>query len=569
MTAHSMTYRLLISTVALWWIANTIASISSKRVMIGEDHTTSGATSWTPAFEDLRWVDLTVFQLLLGGAVAMIWLRRSVHKSAPIHDHHPNTSRRAIIAAICGHVVGNLATNAAYAAISSSTAQVIKASEPIFTFVLLKCLYHENSESANYLIPISILTMSLGASMFVSGDASFNIWGMSAAIASNIAFAVRNLSLKVTCKCLDSPLQKYAILSTYDGILVLPLLVARLLVTREWLGSWFRAEDTVVSSSFHFLYNIASISVLQNVSPLSHAILNLSKTMFVILANIAYFAMPLSWKMYLGLLVFAAGLTLYHLKPSCSWRIRLPPLKLALLSISLPFLFAVCITVRVHSTNTIILRHPVNSIPATCEESITTAWVFAEAMPEESVANIEAMQAHNPEKSVVVHCGTSQCMRTIQDMKNPKITSQFLIISNAVKDTPLEVWFNRHPFNKILAGAEFENHLHDAVHLAMQWQNGGLYFNPSVRVSNVDFPPCQQPWISARHTVPAKRSVDIPSHKVLELSNFPPHHPFVWQLAEAYIRQYPKKGGTDNMTWPIAFKGRFRANKPQWCCDEV
>lgn len=347
MTAHSMTYRLLISTVALWWIANTIASISSKRVMIGEDHTTSGATSWTPAFEDLRWVDLTVFQLLLGGAVTMIWLRRSVDKSAPIHDHHPNTSRRAIIAAICGHVVGNLATNAAYAAISSSTTQVIIACEPIFTFVLLKCLYRENSESANYLIPISILTMSLGASMFVSGDTSFNIWGMSAAIASNIAFAVRNLSLKVTCKCLDSPLQKYAILSTYGGILVLPPLVVRLLVTREWLGSWFRAEDTIVSSSFHFLYNIASISVLQNVSPLSHAILNLSKRMFVILANIAYFAMPLSWKMCLGLLVFAAGLTLYHLKPSCSWRIRLPPLKLALLSISLPFLFAVCITVRV------------------------------------------------------------------------------------------------------------------------------------------------------------------------------------------------------------------------------
>ena len=472
----------------------------------------------------------------------MIWLRRSVHKSAPIHDHHPNTSRRAIIAAICGHVVGNLATNAAYAAISSSTTQVIKACEPIFTFVLLKCFYRENSESTNYLIPISILTMSLGAFMFVS-----------AAIASNIALAVRNLSLKVTCKCLDSPLQKYAILSTYGGILVLPLLVARLLVTREWLESWFRAEDTIVSSSFHFLYNIASIFVLQNVSPLSHAILNLSKRMFVILANIVYFAMPQSWKMCLGLLVFAAGLTLYHLKPSCSWRIRLPPLKLALLSISLPFLFAVCITVRMHSTNTIILHHPVNSIPAKCEESITTAWVFAEAMPEESVANIEAMQARNPEKSVVVHCGTSQCMRTIQDMKNPKITSQFLIISNAAKDTPLEVWFNRHPFNKILAGAEFENHLHDAVHLAMQWQNGGLYFNPSVRVSNVGFPPCQQPWISVRHTVPAKRSVDIPSHKVLELSNFPPHHPFVWQLAEAYVRQHPKRGGTDNMTWPIAF----------------
>ena len=550
-----MAYRsvLLLATVALWWIANTIASISSKRVMIGEDHATSGSSSWIPAFEDLRWVDLTVLQLLVGGVLATLWLRGPVHHiTAPFHQS--DTSRRDMITAICGHVVGNLATNAAYAAMSSSTTQVIKAFEPVFTFILLRCLYLENKVNVNFLIPISIslLTMSLGASVFVSGDATFNIWGASAAIASNIAFAVCNLSLKASSKYLENPLQKYAILSTYGGMIILPLSVAKLLLTMkfEWLGYRFRAQDTIVSSLFHFLYNIASMLVLQTVSPLSHAILNLSKRMFVILANIVYFAMPLSWKICSGLLVFATGLALYHFKSSFSRRIRLPLMKVALISITLSFLFIMCISIHVLNTST---RHSVNVIPADCNDTITTAWVFAEAMPEDTVANIEAMWAQNQEKCVVVQCGTNQCMRTIQNMMHPSITSQFLIISNIVKDTPLEVWFNRHPLNKILAGAEFEHHLHDVVHLAMQWHYGGMYFNPTVRINNVNFSSYRQPWISVRPTVPAKFSFDKPSYRLLELSNFPPHHPFVHQLAEAYIRQYPKKGGTDELAWPIVF----------------
>lgn len=97
-------------------------------------------------------------------------------------------------------------------------------------------------------------------------------------------------------------------------------------------------------------------------------------------------------------------------------------------------------------------------------------------MPEESVVIIEATQTHNPEKSVVVHFGTFQCMRTIKDMTNPNITSQFLIIRNVVKETPWKCGIISTPaFNKILAGVKFKYHLHDVVcvpcHTVAEWGN--------------------------------------------------------------------------------------------------
>jgi len=37
---------------ALWWVANTVTSIVTKSVMIGEDASSKGVTSWMPAFKD-------------------------------------------------------------------------------------------------------------------------------------------------------------------------------------------------------------------------------------------------------------------------------------------------------------------------------------------------------------------------------------------------------------------------------------------------------------------------------------------------------------------------------------
>ena len=60
---------------------------------------------------------------------------------------------------------------------------------------------------------------------------------------------------------------------------------------------------------------------------------------------------------------------------------------------------------------------------------------------------------------------------------------------------PLEHWLARHPFNKVLAGVEFENDLHEVVRLGLLWNYGGI--DPTVRVSGgFTFHKCQDAWIS-------------------------------------------------------------------------
>ena len=83
----------MIITVGLWWVANTIASIASKSVMKGDDVLIEGASEWTSAFQDLRWVDLTALQHVLGMAASVVWLKLVMGRSVwPTFVHSHRTS---------------------------------------------------------------------------------------------------------------------------------------------------------------------------------------------------------------------------------------------------------------------------------------------------------------------------------------------------------------------------------------------------------------------------------------------------------------------------------------------
>jgi len=45
-------------------------------------------------------------------------------------------------------------------------------------------------------------------------------------------------------------------------------------------------------------------------------------------------------------------------------------------------------------------------------------------------------------------------------------------------NTSLEHWLAHHPFNKVLAGREFETHLQKIVRLGLLWNYGGFYIDP-------------------------------------------------------------------------------------------
>ena len=62
------------------------------------------------------------------------------------------------------------------------------------------------------------------------------------------------------------------------------------------------------------------------------------------------------------------------------------------------------------------------------------------------------------------------------------IKVEFLIIRELLEGMSIEQWLMRHPLNKVLAGTNFESHLHKAVRLEILWNFEGMYIDPNVRV---------------------------------------------------------------------------------------
>ena len=503
----------MVAAVVIWWTASTIATIASKSVMKGSDVSNS---SRAYSFEDWRWVDLTALQHLLGSILSVMWMKAVGMSVWPVKTH--GYRHFIFIAALC-NVVGNLATNAAYSLIKSSTAQVVKACEPLFAYVLALLLYR-NYSALNLSTLLSVMIIVIGAGTFIMGDATYNIWGIFAVMISNAAFPVRNIFLKNLNNIWDNPLQKFAVMSVYSVIFLLPVLLIKLFITRQFLTA--NLPESLISSASYSIYNLDSIIVLESFSPLTsyYAILNVIRQLFVVLSNIIYFNTSLSWVMLISLIVLLSGCCLYQLKDISTAKYNF--LKVILLSCFLTYLII--------PTNS--NRRP---IPVKCgiENRISTSWVFNKLIPNNIVANIATLSKHYPDIPIHVYCGTSQCVQQVSKLNNGNIVTEFLVVTRVVKDTPLANWLAHHPFNKVLARKEFEMHLKEAVKLGILWNYGGYYVDPSL-VTKPLSALCKRDNNAFMSKKPNKSDFTF-----LDVSYFPKNHPFIYDLAEHFVHEYP------------------------------
>ena len=139
-----------------------------------------------------------------------------------------------ICIASIGNVIGNLTTNAAYALITSSSVQVVKACEPLFTFMLTVLLYRNYAAlGVSTLLSVAIIVVRAGS--FLMGDARFNIWGLIVGMISNTAFPMRNIYLKKLSEVWDSSLQKYAVISILSTFFLLPVVLVKVFINQKML----------------------------------------------------------------------------------------------------------------------------------------------------------------------------------------------------------------------------------------------------------------------------------------------------------------------------------------------
>ena len=481
----------------------------------------------------------------MGTLVSTIWIKCNPKTSPGIQQ---DKRWKIHVLAVLGHLVGNLATNASFAAMNSCITMMIKACEPMFTMLIHYGLFSAApSHTISHLASVPVICA--GAILFIASDMSFNVWGIGAAILSNVAFPMRNIAAKASWDsdlCTDGPLQGYASMSMNGFLVILPFVLLKLIITHNL--PFLEPAESFVSSASHVIYNIASLNVLEQVLPLTHAILNLSKRIIVILANIIYFRTPFTTAMCLGVFVFLCGNLLYLFATRH-------------VNIRTSLFMAICASCLIHV-------HGTNWDDKPQRLSIMTSWVSDRHMPRAIAENIQGINQKYPSATITVYCGTSQCVQAITNLNNSNITPEFLVIGSVVKETPLASWFNWHAFYKVLAGVEFEDHLQSAVQLGLLWHFGGIYVDPGTMMDSLqlsdnhnhpwtlddDF---QHPWVVDGER--SQTSVEAIQCGILDFSYFPSHNNFIHRLAVNFVKLY-QKYSRNSTEWPVQFDIR----ESQW-----
>lgn len=523
----------LLLALVVWWVSYAMAAMATGRVMLwrgGEEASgNSDVSGWTLAFQQLRWVDLTALQHLTAALVTVVWLKLT---GRPIFPDNARGMASIICIAGVAHLAGSLATNVAYALISSSTARVVKAFEPLFTLLLSICLYKHHTD-INISAFLSVVMVVLGAVIFTKEDATFNTWCLLAASVSNLAFPVRNIFLRNLSSAWDSALQKFAVVSMLSAVLLCPVSAVKLVLSGG-LPS-FAPTDGLVSSVFHTAYSMGSLVVLEHFSPVTHAIFSVAKRACTISANVIYLQVPVSWSLLISLGVIFLGCYFYH--HSHTYKNKFLPLKCFILFAYSIYSVAsygnMLLSSTTHQTGT-------SSSCAGVDTRISTSWLFDRDMPEAVISNVLGLAEDNPHVPVHVYCGTMQCVHSLSNKSQLRV--EFVDVAAVVRGTPLEPWLARHALNKVLSGRVFENHLHDVTKLGLLWKYGGIYVDPRVRPrEGLGCVTSTAPWMSR-----------VVGERGLDMAYFPKNHSFIHKLALRYVRKYPTRG-TDRRPFHFQF----------------
>ena len=157
---------------------------------------------------------------------------------------------------------------------------------------------------------------------------------------------------------------------------------------------------------------------------------------------------------------------------------------------------------------------------------------YDQPIPSKVLDNIRTLAQHNPDKNVVVYCGTSQCVKAVSELSETRIRAEFAALKEILKGSGLEQWLADHSFNQVVAMSDFESHLQDTLKVGLLLKYGGFYVSPTLSTSkSLTSTPCFQgksTWLSG--------GADL-----LDLAYFSnSRHIFLQRLARCFAETYPK-----------------------------
>ncbi|TVU18574.1 hypothetical protein EJB05_34681 [Eragrostis curvula] len=255
---------------------------------------------------------VSVNHLLVGVVYCLISWSLGLQKRAPINS---TILKPLIPVAVC-HAIGHVTSTVSFAAVAVSFAHTIKALEPFFNAAASQFILGQPVPLPLWL---SLLPVVIGVSVASLTELSFNWTGFINAMISNISFTYRSIYSKKAMTDMDST-NLYAYISIIALIVCIPPAV--IIEGPQLLQHGFKdaiakvglkklISDFLLVGLFYHLYNQVATNTLERVAPLTHAIGNVLKRVFVIGFSIIVFGNKISTQTGIGTSIAIAGVALY------------------------------------------------------------------------------------------------------------------------------------------------------------------------------------------------------------------------------------------------------------------
>ncbi|KAB1222031.1 Triose phosphate/phosphate translocator TPT, chloroplastic [Morella rubra] len=282
----------------MWYFLNVIFNILNKKVYNYFPY---------PYF-------VSVIHLLVGVVYCLVSWAVGLPKRAPI-----NKELLVLLTpvAFC-HSLGHVMSNVSFAAVAVSFTHTIKALEPFFSASASQFVLGQQIPLPLWL---SLAPVVFGVSMASLTELSFNWTGFVSAMISNIAFTYRSIYSKKAMTGMDST-NVYAYISIIALIVCIP--PAILIEGPQLMQYGFKdaiskvglhkfLSDLFWIGMFYHLYNQVASNTLERVAPLTHAVGNVLKRVFVIGFSIVVFGNKISTQTGIGTAIAIAGVAIYSL----------------------------------------------------------------------------------------------------------------------------------------------------------------------------------------------------------------------------------------------------------------
>lgn len=204
-----------------------------------------------------------------------------------------------------------------------------KALEPLFVLIFSYIILEESQELR---VKLTIIPICLGVMLIAYNEPGLSLIGFTYAFAANISSAARSIFYKSTLNSKSpesSSLTKFLNIGFVSFCLYLPFYVIKVLfIDDDFLSALnnkslfdsklFEKQSNwlfylVFASLFNFSYNLFSLQVLSNVSPISHSVANIMKRVFIIFCSLITFNTPITCLQWFGMFFADIGVFLYSI----------------------------------------------------------------------------------------------------------------------------------------------------------------------------------------------------------------------------------------------------------------